>query len=179
MRYRRVRIEGASYFFTVVTHKRQKLFADDDAVARLMQTVASVQSAHPFQIDAYVILPDHLHIIWTLPENDSNYPMRWRQIKSAFTRSLGAEPEVQTSKSRREKSEETVWQRRYWEHTISSETDFATHVAYTHFNPVKHGLVAAPRDCKHSSFRAWVVRGDLDLNWGSGDFELAGPAVPE
>lgn len=177
LRYRRVRIEGASYFFTVVTYKRLPILKSDEAVLAFMTALRAVQAAHPFELDAYVILPDHLHMIWTLPEGDSNYPMRWRQIKSTFTRTQ--ESSETASKSRKSKSEQTIWQRRYWEHTITSETDFAAHVEYIHCNPVKHGYVAAPRDWPHSSFRKSVERGFYDINWASDNYELGGFVVPE
>ncbi len=177
VRYRRVRIEGASYFFTVVTFKRQPLLKGDDAVALFMTSLRSVQEAHPFELNAYVILPDHLHMIWTLPDGDSDYPMRWRQIKGAFTRSLASKGAEKVSPSRKSKSEHAVWQRRYWEHTISGDADFSVHVEYIHFNPVKHKLVTATRAWPHSSFHNWVARGRYDINWGSDDYELGGLTV--
>ncbi len=179
MRYRRLRIEGASYFFTVVTYKRQQLLKCDDAVALFVTALRAVQSAHPFELDAYVILPDHLHMIWTLPDGDSDYPMRWRQIKSAFTRSFEAKDGEVISPSRKSKSENAVWQRRYWEHTIAGDADFSAHVEYIHFNPVKHKLAMAPRSWPHSSFHQWVARGQYDINWGSDDYELGGLAIQE
>ena len=177
MRYRRLRIEGAAYFFTVVTYQRRPILQSEEAAGDLMSCLRTVQDAHPFQLDAYVILPDHFHMIWTLPEGDSDYPMRWRHIKSAFTRKLkNSEP---VSRSRELKSERAVWQRRYWEHTITSEADFTAHVEYVHFNPVRHGLAAAPVAWPHSSFHDWVKRGLYDRNWGSDDPRLAPLKIPE
>jgi putative transposase len=174
MRYRRVRIEGGSYFFTVVTHRRQKLFDNPAAVELLETAIADVRAAHPFEIEAQVILPDHLHTIWSLPDGDSDFPMRWRQIKSAFTRGLGREDDSVKSKSRVSKSERTIWQRRYWEHVICGDNDFTTHVEYIHFNPVKHGLARRPRDWPHSTFHDWVRRGLYELNWGSDELYFSG-----
>ena len=167
MRYRRIRIEGGTYFFTVVTYKRRSLLERAEAVATLMNAVDGVQSAHPFELVAHVILPDHLHMLWTLPDGDSNYPMRWRQIKSAVTRALDTADGQGHSKSRKSKGERSTWQRRYWEHTIQGESDLVAHIEYIHFNPVKHGLAARPRDWPHSSFHDWVSRGLYEANWAS------------
>ena len=170
MRYRRVRIEGGTYFFTVVMFKRRPILNDAGAVAHVMDAVATVQSAHPFEVVAHVILPDHLHMLWTLPDDDSDYPMRWRQIKSAFTRAIEKDGIGAQGKSRIAKGEQAVWQRRYWEHTIRGERDLSAHVEYIHFNPVKHGLCAAPRDWPHSSFHDWVRRGLYEASWAP-DYE--------
>jgi putative transposase len=169
MHYRRVRIEGGTYFFTVVTYKRRPIFKDPHFVETLIRSIADVRAAHPFDIPAQVILHDHLHALWTLPEGDSDYPMRWRMIKSAFSREAkdAFDRSALQSQSRAEKGESTVWQRRYWEHTIRGDADFTAHVEYIHFNPVKHGLVARPRDWAYSTFRDWVARGLYDLDWAS------------
>ena len=178
MRYRRVRIEGAIYFFTVVTYKRRPIFRDPDAVAKLMTAITSVQASHPFEISAQVVLPDHLHALWSLPDEDSNYPMRWRQIKAAFTRAFEnsgvADPKPD---SRRTKREQTIWQRRYWEHTIRGDKDFTTHVEYIHFNPVKHRLAARPRDWPHSTFHDWVARGIYEVDWAADAESDFGPVA--
>ncbi|MEQ1717388.1 MAG: transposase [Hyphomicrobium sp.] len=179
LRYRRIRIEGASYFFTVVTHNRQPILKGDAAVTLFMSALRSIQCSHSFELEAYVILPDHLHMIWTLPGGDSDYPTRWRQIKSAFTRSIATKDLAEVSPSRKSKLEQAIWQRRYWEHTIASDGDFAAHVEYIHFNPVKHKLAARPRDWPHSSFHDWVKRGQYDCNWGADDYRLVGPNVQE
>ena len=104
---------------------------------------------------------------WTLPDGDSNYPMRWRQIKSAVTRASHVCDDAAISKSRTSKGERSIWQRRYWEHTIQSEGDLATHVEYIYFNPVKHGLASRPRDWPHSSFHDWVARGLYEIDWAA------------
>ena len=168
MRYRRLRIEGATYFFTVVTYKRRPIFANAEAVALLQLATSSVQAAHPFEIVAQVILPDHLHVLWKLPDGDSDFPMRWRQIKAAFTRVYAkAGPDEGGSESRLAKREQTVWQRRYWEHTVRDEADLAAHVEYIHFNPVKHGWATRPRDWQHSTFHDWAARGLYDIDWAA------------
>ena len=123
---------------------------------------------HPFVIDAMVVLPDHLHCIWTLPREDADFPIRWRLIKSFFTRNCGAEYRQKISDARQRKKEQAVWQRRYWEHTIKDEHDFMRHVEYIHYNPVKHGLVNAPGDWAYSSFYQYVKQGRYPENWGAG-----------
>ena len=144
-----------------------------------MSCVRAIQSDHPFELDAYVILPDHLHMIWSLPEHDSNYPMRWRLIKAAFSRHAACDQIQPSSESRTSKGERSIWQRRYWEHTIAGESDYTAHVEYIHFNPVKHSLAKAPCDWPHSSFHDWVARGHYDRNWGSDETELTTLVAPE
>jgi putative transposase len=177
MRYRRVFIPGASYFFTLVVHERAPIFSDPDAVDLYRRAVYKVQTAWSFTLDAQVILPDHVHLLCTLPEGDTNYPTRVRLIKAAFTRSFLNQRQQRgsLSHSRLARGEQAVWQRRYWEHTIKNERDFQAHLDYIHINPVKHGLVAAARDWPHSTFLAWVERGVYDLSWGSDEM----PPLPK
>jgi putative transposase len=177
MRYRRVFMPGASYFFTLVANQRSPIFSDATAVDIYHRSVRKVQAAWPFTIEAEVILPDHIHFLCTLPEGDADYPTRVRLIKAAFTRSFLSRRRRldERSDSRIAKGEQAVWQRRYWEHTIRDERDFQAHLDYIHLNPVKHGLVAAARDWPHSTFRAWVERGVYELWWGSNEM----PPLPE
>ena len=167
MRYRRTEVAGASYFFTAVTHLRRPLLADREAVGVLHAAIESVRARRSFTLDAQVVLPDHLHAIWTLPDGDNDYPTRWRLIKEAFTRSYTRHIRLPPrDEGRRARGEQAVWQRRYWEHLIRDERDFSAHVEYIHFNPVRHGFVAAPRDWPHSTFHDWVARGLYDETWG-------------
>ncbi|MDM8565154.1 transposase [Candidatus Halobeggiatoa sp. HSG11] len=147
--YRRFYVEGGCYFFTVTIANR-KLSLLTDNIEYLRNAFREVMQAHPFLIDAIVILPDHLHCIWTLPPNDFNYSMRWRQIKSKFSYQLP--PTEQRSLNRQKRGERGIWQRRFWEHTIRNEQDYFQHIDYTHYNPVKHGYVTQPIDWKYSSF---------------------------
>jgi putative transposase len=168
MRYRRLRIDGASYFFTVVIHGRHRLFTDPEAIALFDQAQAHVQCRHRFEIEAQVILPDHLHSIWQLPAGDADFARRWQLIKSTFSHwYLKSHPKPARSKSREAKQEQAVWQRRYWEHLIRNDEDFGAHLDYIQYNPVNHGLVSAPRDWPYSTFRAWVEKGVYELEWGS------------
>lgn len=118
MQYRRVRIKGGTFFFTVVTHNRRKILCKPENVDLLRSAFRLVMDKHPYQIDAFVLLPDHLHCIWTLPNNDSDYSTRWRLIKSAFSRKCSFESLDGVCPSRQIKKEKAVWQRRFWEHTI-------------------------------------------------------------
>lgn len=168
MRYRRASIPGASYFFTVVTQERRPIFDSAETVALFEAGLKHVKARHPFEIDAFVILPDHLHTIWTLPEGDADFSTRWRLIKEAFTKPFvrSREP-MQRNASRRAKNEQSIWQRRFWEHVIRDEADYAAHVDYIHYNPVRHGFAKAARDWPYSSFSAWVERGAYEPHWGS------------
>jgi putative transposase len=136
--YHRYRLAGGTYFFTVnLAERKSRLLID--RIDLLRQAFREVGQAHPFTLDAVVILPDHLHALWTLPEGDSDFSLRWRQIKSAFSR--GIEPGERISRSRVRKHERGLWQRRYWEHAIRDTEDLARHLEYVHYNPVKHGYV--------------------------------------
>lgn len=176
MRYRRVFVPGACYFFTLVTYERAPIFANAMAIDLYRRAVRNVQSARPFTLEAEVVLPDHIHLICTLPEGDADYSTRVRLIKTAFTRAmLYRSADAEPSPSRRAKGERAIWQRRYWEHTIRDERDFRAHLDYIHINPVKHGLVMAARDWPHSTFAAWVERGVYNPWWGSSEM----PVLPE
>jgi putative transposase len=170
-RYRRAKIAGGTFFFTVAIADR----SDDllvREIERLRRIYSSVQSRHPFETIAICILPDHLHALWSLPEHDADFPLRWSLIKSGFSRGLDAA----ASRSPRHilKRERGLWQRRYWEHAIRDDTDLARHVDYIHFNPVKHKLVPRVRDWPHSSFHQFVSRGELPEDWGGDMQEIIG-----
>ena len=153
MRYRRFRREGGTYFFTVVTYNRQQLFEAPEMVELLRESFRKVKQCHPFTIDAIVVLPDHLHCLWTLPDGDANFSTRWRLIKSEFSRHCPEKYKQPRSSARYKKQEQAIWQRRFWEHLIQDEDDFARHVKYIHHNPVKHGFVKRPHDWPYSSIR--------------------------
>lgn len=166
--YRRWFVEGGTYFFTVVTQGRKALFRDPRNRKWLREAIRDVRGRAPFRVLAIVLLPDHLHTVWTLPRGDADYSGRWRQIKSLFTRSYASagRPESCISAQRKRRHEHGVWQRRFWEHTVRDEDDLKRCVDYLHFNPVKHGLVAAVRDWPWSSFHRFVKLGEYDLRWG-------------
>jgi putative transposase len=167
--YRRNYIPGGTYFFTVVVHERRPMFASEEARRMLRAALQSVRAHRPFATIAAVLLPDHLHCIWTLPQGDADYSTRWRLIKDAFTRSFlyqGGE-EAPLSASRRRHGERAIWQRRFWEHTCRDQEDLNRCIDYIHWNPVKHGLVERVRDYPWSSFHRFVEQGVYPLDWGS------------
>ncbi len=167
MDYRRNFQPGGTFFFTLVTAQRHRLFDDGAAVNLLQQVVREVKAESPFTIDAWVILPDHLHMIWTLPSADADFSPRWSKIKSQFTRrwlaSGGREEPVSVGKRRDDRR--GVWQPKFIEHTIRDEDDFIAHVEYTHYNPVKHGHASYPKDWALSSFHEYVKRGIYSMDW--------------
>jgi len=166
MRYRRAGVPGASYFFTVnLAERSRRLLVDHADVLRAV--IREVQSRHPFQIDAMVVLPDHLHAIWTLPKNDKDFSTCWMLIKSGFSRRLPAGE--RRNRSRAVKGERGIWQRRFWEHLIRDEKDYERHVDYIHYNPVKHGYVARPVDWPHSSIHRFIAQGIVSPDWADGE----------
>ncbi len=160
--YRRAFIAGGTYFFTVnLADRRLALLTEN--IGLLRTAFRMVRPQHPFAIEAAVILPDHLHMIWTLPGSDADFATRWRLIKSAFSHCV---PHFEAiSASRAAKGERGIWQRRYWEHTVRNEDDFTRHLDYIHFNPVKHGHAARVQDWPYSSFRRWVRLGAYPEDW--------------
>jgi putative transposase len=168
--YRRNRVPGGTYFFTVnLLDRHSDLLVRH--VEALRSAVRRVRARTPFHIDAWAVLPDHMHCVWTLPEGDADFPGRWHAIKTTFSKVLPV-TEARTDVMIR-RGERGMWQRRYWEHTIRDGRDYAAHLDYTHFNPVKHGLVEHPRDWPFSSFRRCVACGLYPSDWGGGEAELA------
>ena len=163
MHYRRDR--GANhYFFTLVTERRQPLLTLSDNIARLRAAFQREKTAYPFAMDAVVIMPDHLHCLWQLPDSDTDYSGRWARIKRYF--SVGcAGATLATSASRSNKRERPIWQRRFWEHHIRDEEDWRRHMDYIHYNPVKHGHAANPWAWPYSSLRQCAARGWYPENW--------------
>ncbi len=164
--YRRDYTPGACYFFTVVTFQRRPIFNDAMARSCLRAAIAKTRKRYPFVINAWVLLPEHLHCIWTLSENDANHSVRWNLIKTNFSREMGhlRSPALQ-NESRRKHRDGTIWQRRYWEHLIRDERDYQSHVDYIHYNPVKHGLVAAVNDWPYSTFHRYLKDGAYPVGW--------------
>jgi putative transposase len=161
VRYRRNFIPGGTYFFTVTLADRRSTALVDHIVG-LRSAFRAARRARPFAIDAIVILPDHLHAILTLPSNDADFPSRLRRIKGHFSSAL---IEAGLDLRRWPNGDLALWQRRFWEHTIRDDNDFARHVDYVHFNPIKHGLVRLVRDWPYSSFHRYVRKGLLPEDW--------------
>ena len=163
--YRRNFIPGASYFFTVTLRDRSSSLLVD-RIDTLREAMRSVKKERPFIIDAMVILPDHLHAVWTMPPEDADYSTRWREIKSRFSRKIPADGHRKESHIK--KCERGIWQRRFWEHTLWDLSDVERHIDYIHYNPVKHGYVNRVVDWSYSSFHRYVSRGVCPVDWAGG-----------
>jgi putative transposase len=162
VQYRRNFLPGGTFFFTVTLADRRSS-ALVDHIGLLRGAFRTTRHERPFTIDAIVVLPDHLHIVMNLPPNDGDFSGRWKRLKSLFTRYVVARG-LETQPNRR--GEYTLWQRRFWEHTIRDETDLIRHIDYIHYNPVKHGLVRQVSEWPHSSFHRYVKLGVLPKDWG-------------
>ena len=164
--YRRYRLPGGTYFFTVNLLQRYP----NDLLVRhidiLRSEVRAVREKRPFVIDAWVVLPDHLHCVWTLPPGDDDFTNRWRLIKQGFSKALHITE--RRSAVRMARGERGIWQRRFWEHAIRNETDYAAHIDYCHINPFKHGYVQRVADWSYSTFHRDVERGIYPLDWAGG-----------
>ena len=168
--YRRSKIAGGSFFFTLVTFNRLPIFTAEPARAILHSAWIEVQERFPFQTDAVVLLPDHIHCIWTLPDGNGNFSARWNAIKRLFTQGYLVQigPGETRNASRQKRGEAAVWQRRFWEHMLRDNVDLNRHLDYIHYNPVKHGLVKKAGDWPWSSFHRYVKMGFYTPDWGEG-----------
>jgi putative transposase len=168
--YRRALVPGGTFFFTVALQDRSQdtfvRYIDD-----LQQAFRETKAKHPWQTNAIVVLPEHLHALWTLPEGDTDYSGRWRAIKSKFVRRLRRASALVRTNS---KGDADVWQRRFWEHAIRDDADFARHVDYIHINPVKHGHVARATDWRWSSIHRFVERGVVAPDWAADTLDGSG-----
>ena len=176
--YRRYRVSGGTYFFTVNLLERCPNDLLVGHIDILRSVVRDVRSKRPFVIDAWVVLPDHLHCVWTLPPGDDDFANRWRLIKQGFSKAL---PRTERrSAVRKARGERGIWQRRFWEHVIRDDRDYANHIDYCHINPFKHGYVQKVADWPYSTFHRDVVRGIYPLDWvGSPDMpDLASGGEP-
>ncbi len=175
MQYRRAKQKGGTYFFTL-TLKNRKSSLLINYFDCLRNAFNKVKNNHRFILDAMVVLPEHLHMLMTLPENDDNYATRIRLIKTNFSRAIPKTENINAS--RIQKGERGIWQRRYWEHCIKNKTDFNRHVDYIHYNPVKHGYVDKPIDWQYSTIHKFIANNVLSKNWGGeyrGDFDILKP----
>ena len=163
VQYRRNFVPGGTFFFTVTLRDRRSSTLVEH-IAELRAAFRKARRRRTFTIDAIVVLPDHLHAIFTLPPGDADFSARWRMIKGAFTAGLVA---AGAPLAPNQKGEYKLWQRRFWEHTIRDDGDFERHVDYIHINPVKHGLVAMAREWPYSSFHRYVRRGLLQADWAA------------
>jgi putative transposase len=168
--YRRTLVAGGCWFFTVnLFDRRRRLLTDHIDVLR--EATRRTRARHPFAIDALVVLPDHIHAVWTLPPGDADFSLRWRLIKSAFAKAM---PNTEgRGPVRVARGERAIWQRRFWEHLIRDDEDFRRHVEYCYINPVKHGLVTRVVDWPHSSFHRDVRANLFPPEW-AGDMAAPG-----
>jgi len=167
--YRRNRVPGGTYFFTVNLQDRTTTLLTDEIEA-LREAVRQTRTAHSFHIDAWVVLPDHMHCMWTLPEGDAGFSHRWQLIKSRFSKSLPLNETRSISRTR--EGERGIWQRRYWEHTIRDDRDYAAHMDYTHFNSVRYGYVSSPSRWPFSTFQSCVKKGMYPAAWAGTDSDI-------
>ncbi len=164
--YRRPHLNGGCYFFTVTAYQRQNIFTEELFRASLRHAITYVRKDKPFHINAWVLLPDHLHCIWTLPEDNGDFSARWSMIKRAVTKQLkNRSIAIPNTRSRGKRQESTLWQRRFWEHQIRDDRDLKNHMDYCYWNPVKHGLVNGVNDWPYSTFHRDVKNGIYPENW--------------
>jgi putative transposase len=165
--YRRLYIPGGTYFFTLVSYHRKPIFTDDGRVEQLRRSFREVKAKRPFDLLAAVVLPDHLHCLWRLPEGDADFSTRWQMVKADFSRHIPTKT--------RKNGAKTVWQPRFYDHCIRDENDFHKHLDYIHYNPVKHGLASTPGEWPHSSYSRFEALGWYASGWG----EIAPPDVED
>jgi putative transposase len=167
--YRRDQTLGGTWFFTLVAFKRRRFFCREVFRNALRRSILKARKSHPFVIDAWVLLPDHIHCIWTLPEGDANFSLRWKLIKQFVTGDCAADfsNTAEQTVAKKKRRESTIWQRRFWEHSIRDQKDFANHLNYLHFNPVKHGYCLSAADWRYSSFHRYQALGVYPKNWGT------------
>ena len=163
--YRRFNHSGY-LFFTLVSHQRQPIFTSELSRRCLREAIIDVRSSMPFEIDAWVLMPDHMHCLWRLPDDDHDFSTRWGRIKAGFSKRMNdAGMASAVGHSRQQRHESGYWQRRFWEHVIRDETDYQRHFDYIHGNPVKHGLVQQVADLPWSSFHRYVANGVYSADW--------------
>ncbi len=158
--YRRLFIPGGTFFFTVnLLDRRTSLLTEN--IDALRAAYGEVAKRHPLETVAICILPEHLHCVWRLPPDDHDYPLRWRLIKSRFSKSL---PRAGDPRAGRRMGERGIWQRRFWEHAIRDAKDLDRHIDYIHWNPVKHRLVQSPDDWAYSTYQEWKKKYGRPIN---------------
>ena len=166
--YRHYRVSGGCYFFTVNLLERKNTLLID-RIDLLRESVRVCKRKQPFHIDAWVVLPEYMHCIWTLPEGDDDFSNRWKMIKTYFAK--GLPDNERRSKTRILRGERGIWQRRYWEHLIRDERDYKNHMDYLHFNPVKHGWVKKVSEWPYSSFHRYLKSGVYSVDWAGSDLD--------
>ncbi len=176
--YRRAKVRGGTYFFTLNTFRRAKFLIQEPFRHSLREGIETTRASLPFEIVAWVLMPEHLHCIWRLPEGDADFSKRWAMIKRTVSKQCGHLVEIDAGlgQSKLARNESVVWQRRFWEHQIRDDLDLQRHVDYIHYNPVKHGHAASVADWPYSTFHRYVQQGVYPLDWagGAGDIREVG-----
>jgi putative transposase len=169
--YRRPHIPGGTYFITQVTYRRQPWLCSKIGRVALRAAIEHVRQHYPFSIEAFVLLPDHFHALWTLPEGDSNLSVRMLLVKRFVTKYYGFQLglDASLSRSREQRKEQNLWQRRFWEHLIRDDADFGNHCDYIHYNPVRHQLCESPQQWAFSSIHRFIEQQIYPPDWGGGD----------
>ena len=161
VKYRRSNVTGGTYFFTLVLRDRKSDLLTK-YIKQLGDAMRHVKAIHPYKTIAIVVLPDHMHVMWKLPDHDCNYSLRWRCIKTRFAKNLKM---IGVNIVKNASGENMLWQRRFWEHLIRNDKDYERHMDYIHYNPVKHNLVSQVVDWPFSTFHRYVNNGILPHNW--------------
>ena len=163
MRYRRSIVPGGCYFFTVKLEARGSRLLVDHAYV-LKKAVREVRASHPFDVNAWVTMPDHLHAVLTLPQGDDRIALRWSMVKAGFAKRMDVGEAV--SRGGHAHGERAIWQRRFREHLIRDDVDLQRHIDYVHYNPVRHGYVSRAADWPFSSMHRFVRLGTMSIDWG-------------
>jgi putative transposase len=174
--YRRSQATGATFFFTLTSYRRRQVLTEPSIRKALREAIHVVRERLPFVVHAWVLLPDHLHCIWELPEDDAAFGLRWSLIKQRVSKAcLGAHAmAAERSASQIKRRETGFWQRRFWEHQIHDDCDFTRHMDYIHWNPVKHGYATQAKDWPYSTFHRYVRTGVYPADWGGRNAPVSG-----
>ncbi len=179
--YRRAKTPGGTYFFTLVTYRRQQILCDEPIRQALRQAIRNTRLHYPFSVDVWVLMPDHLHCLWTLPDGDDDFSTRWSLIKRRV--SIACKEHYKQARwktpSKEKHRESTLWQRRFWEHCIRDQRDFNHHADYMHYNPGKHGLCNQPVEWSFSTVHRYINVGKYPENWTVGPAAFMGDSFGE
>lgn len=165
--YRRFHTAGATWFFTLTAEGRRPLLVGPDSMHWIRRAAAEVRGRYPFELIAWVVLPDHLHALVNLPDSDCDYAKRISIFKRIVSKRLASRTTAPLCNSMRTRRENGVWQRRFWEHMVRNQVDLQRHLDYIHFNPVRHGLAGNATGWPHSSIHRYVESGMVAKDWAA------------
>lgn len=149
--YRHNRVPGRTFFFTVRLLDRSSSLLTEH-ISAFGEAIRQTRTRRPFHVDAWVVLPDHAHAIWTLPPGDADCAGRWRAVKIAFSKSL-------RKASAASVNEGAIWERHYLEHPVGGDDEYAALVDYVHTNPLRHACCAQAADWPWSSLHRFIAAG--------------------